>query len=648
MKTTLSKWWRRSTAHRDTPRHGMLTPTRRQQWVRAVHEASAHLRICTDAELRCNALNRRRDHLRRFGTQSILQDQENLTGMAALMSEAIRRTLGLQLFDQQIEAGLILCGRNVCEMQTGEGKTLAMGLAAALQAITPLGVHVASANDYLATRDCDHLSPAFSLLGLSAVSIRTGLETAETQAAYQADITYAAGHTFGFDYLRDRATSHATFPTDGNHTQLNRRQRGRRVALVDEIDQVLIDDAISPLVLSDNQECLANDLTVIVAADRVAMDLINRDLLGQHQDAMDLPTAARHRMAMLKPPSCDGTLQKPWQQYVSTALVAHTHFHKDVDYVIRDNAVCVVDRTSGRVHSDRVWPDGLQQALEAKEQLPIRDKTDTIAEVTRQQFFGAYANLSGCTATATECESELRAVYGLGCEVMEPRLASQRQVWPMTWCRSEHAALTWIAREAQTLSKSGRSVLVATRDITTNHAAGKAFGDSEIPFALLDGIQDAAEASLVAAAGQPGTITIATQVAGRGTDIRLANATRAAGGLHVIVFGIEPNRRVEEQVIGRCARGGDPGSTRLVFHAEDPVLLARAPWIARSIERHCTTDLPAAEIESSIATTIRRHLRRLQNTWRSEQQRARDQVHVDQTREPLTPKRSRASFRRIA
>lgn len=542
----------------------------------------------------------------RFKVASAIGRYEPLSfspDIAACFVESIRQCLGMELFDTQIAAGIVISHGAVAEMQTGEGKTLAVGLAAILKAIGGRGVHVATPNSYLAHRDRDRLAGAFERLGFSSAVIDDDNTDAARRDGYRADITYAAGHTFGFDYLRDQVAmtmpgqpplgsltlSRLTVP-DETATPF---QRGLANAIVDEIDHVLIDDAVSPLILSSSSGGRADDADLHLAAVRMAETLQpGHDFLIRPDRTIRWTDPGLTRIYRDNEYATDPMLRRPWNDYVLLGLRAKHCYARDVDYIVREDRIAIADASTGRIHADRSWSDGLQQAVEAAEGLPIRPQSNAIARITRQRFYRLYPFLGGTTGTAIGCEHEFAGTYGLPVITIPLRVPSRRCTLTTRLTIDETEKINAIVDETVEVSRAGRPVLVGTLSIDHSHAIAGAMRQRGLTVELLNGVQDADEATVIAAAGRvdpapngSGAITVATALAGRGTDIVIDPKVAMRGGLHVIVCQTHLLARVDRQLIGRSARCGDPGSSRTYVAATDPLVSQFAPWIGRAIRR---------------------------------------------------------------
>ena len=565
--------------------------------IREIRETARGLRGLTDSQLTLAAESLREtlDH-EPFRESGPLWE----TGGAVAL-EALRRTLGWELFDVQLQAGIALCRGAIVEMQTGEGKTLAGFLPAVWHGLAGHSVHVATSNGYLATRDCEQLQPAFELLGLATATIEGTLTPEQKRTAYQADVVYGPGHEFGFDYLRDRLA------VEGNAQPLGldflsrlsgapprRVQRMLHVAVIDEADQVLLDDAISPLVISGGGTEPAADAEIYRLARTVADGLVEGVdylLFPSRVDAKLTESGLRriHQQFYQDQGGSRSVLLRPWSTYVENALRAAYVFIRDVHYVIVNGELRIVDESTGRIFEDRSWQSGLHQAVEAATGITITAEKQPLAQISRQSLFRKYRQLSGMTGTATGSEREFRQTYRVPIVNIPPRLPSQRKIFPTLFFPNRDAKRDAIVREIDEQRCLGRPVLIGTRSIVESVELSSALQSRRIVHQLLNGRQDAEEAAIIAAAGAVGCVTIATNLAGRGTDIRLSDASRKCGGLHVIAAEPYESSRVDRQLIGRSARQGDPGSARIFVSPDDTLFLRHAPWLAAHLRTQATT-----------------------------------------------------------
>lgn len=521
----------------------------------------------------------------------------------SLACEAIRRACNVRLYDVQLLAAIAMTGRCIAQMQTGEGKTF-VALASALHlALAGRGVHVVTPNVYLAERDSQRAGKVAGVLGLSAALLPERVDAAQKRPAYDADITYGTGHEFGFDYLRDQLSLRQQaqqklgekllqqLRSDATAARIS-MQRGLAFAVVDEADSVLIDDAGSPLVLSFTSGEEASD----AAAHRTALKLtsqLEKDVDYSIEESSGQVSLTDTGIQHIHAPEIEIPvlqLARPWTEYVQQALRAKYLFRRGIHYVVVKDEIRIVDESTGRIFEDRSWQDGLHQAIEAREGLKITAEKAAVAQVTRQRFFRLYEHLSGMTGTATGCDRELKDVYQLEVEEIPLRVPSQRQMLPTRFFETQQAKWIAIAQAAKEAHSHGRSVLIGTRSISESEFIAQQLQNSQMPCDVLNGLQDSAEADIVARAGQPGAITIATNLAGRGTDILLHPDVRSAGGLHVIVAECQTSSRMDRQLIGRCARQGDPGSAQVFVSADDTLIRHFGPWLAAALQRESNSD----------------------------------------------------------
>lgn len=515
----------------------------------------------------------------------------------ALIDEALRRTRGFSLYDVQLLAGLALARGSIAEMQTGEGKTLVAALPAIVHALGGRGVHVLTVNSYLAERDFEQLAPVIKLLGLSAGFLGANDSREKKAAAYACDITYGPGYEFGFDYLRDQAAqkcagtprlgeSYRQSLTGPRGTAAMRVQRGFAFAVIDEIDSVLLDEANSPLLLSDGAPSPARNAQAFVIARSLAEELrAERDYqLDSAANSVSLTKLGIEKANAQAERAAAFGLERPWPNYVEQALRARWLYQRDVDYIVSDGRIDIVDQNTGRVFVDRSWRDGLHQAVQAKEGAPILAEQKPLVRISRQRYFRLYDGLCGMTGTATGSEAEFRTVYRLPVTTIPLRKPSQRKRLPTRWFANEPAKIRAIAKEVGVIHATGQPVLVGARTISSTEALAKLLEAMQIPYLLLNGKQDADEAAVIAKAGQVGAVTLATNMAGRGTDIRLGPGAAELGGLHVLGVECHESQRVDRQLAGRAARQGDPGACRFFVSADDQLLCRHAPSLVRRLQ----------------------------------------------------------------
>lgn len=515
----------------------------------------------------------------------------------ALVAESIRRSHALQAYDCQLLAGLHLAEGRLAEMATGEGKTLVALLPAFVFSLAGKGAHVATVNAYLADRDAAFARPCFARLGLTVGLLREQAPPAEKSEAYACHVTYGVGTEFGFDYLRDQLTLRAAGRTEPRfHEVLLHRepprpqflQRGHAFAVVDEADSVLIDEARSPLIISTGEKRPSATPEVYRHAAEIAAQLE----AGTHFESdrrCALTPAGHHRAHALIAPEILAQLRRLWTDYIEHALHAAHGLRRDVHYIVRDDEVVIVDEFTGRLCPDRTWRDGLHQAVEAHAGITITEESASEATITRPAYFRLYEKVCGMTGTAQEAAAEIRGSYGLETIVISPNRPCIRTVLPDRVFRTRTAKLTAVAREVADRHAKGQPILIGSRTIENSEAIVSVLS---VPFVLLNGKQDADEAAIIGAAGKPGAVTIATNMAGRGAHIPVPMESQRAGGLHVIGLERHDSSRIDRQLIGRTARQGEPGSAQFFLSLEDELLVKHAPEVAARLTQNAADELP--------------------------------------------------------
>lgn len=541
---------------------------------------------------------------------------ESLCQASTLVVIAAREAIGVELYDVQLLAGLALARGTVAEMATGEGKTFAAAIPAFIHSLAGRGVHVSTSNEYLSKRDCDLLRPMFEFLDTSCGHIASAHTPSEKAEAYRCDITYGAGAEFGFDYLRDQVALRQSPQTrlgedflgilrGHRDSQAATMQRGLAVAIVDEIDNVLIDDAGSPLLLSGAPDGPASDAEAHLAARRMADTLVEQQhfSVDSSRGSIELTDAGKflvHEATDSAPLKC---LLRPWTAYVTQALLARVLFHRDVHYLVRDEQVVIVDQSTGRLFEERTWRDGLHQAIEAREGLPITGEKIGMARISKQRFFRLYPILCGMTGTATGSEKEFAEFYRLSVSPVPLRKASQRVSLPDRCFVNADSKWAAIARDVKRIHETGQPVLVGTRSIAKSEIVAERLRDLSVPFELLNGKQDADEAEVISRAGCLGAVTISTSIAGRGTDIRPERESLEKGGLCVLATEHFDSSRIDRQLVGRSARQGEPGSAGYYIAADDDLLVRHGDWLTRVITKSKTD---RGEVAVSVAAPIRK------------------------------------------
>ena len=555
----------------------------------------------------------------------------------AAVREAAWRSLQMRHFDVQLIGGMVLHQGQIAEMRTGEGKTLVATLPAYLNALTGDGVHVVTVNDYLARRDSDWMGKVFSFLGMTTGVILSGQPFEEKKAAYEADITYGTNNEFGFDYLRDNMA----------FTANDRVQKGRNFAIVDEVDSILIDEARTPLVISgpvDERSDLYSTMNRLIPELKpqqeeegpgdYTLEEKNKQIYLTDEGHEHVESLLSKNGLLNEGESLYDAANLGLMHHLNAAMRAHLLFQKDVDYIVQDGKVVIVDEFTGRTMPGRRWSEGLHQAVEAKEGVPIQNETQTLASITFQNYFRTYNKLSGMTGTADTEAFELQQIYGLEVVVIpthNPMIRNDMGDLVYLTMEEKFDAIMEDVRDCQ---QRGQPVLVGTASVDTSEYLSNLLKKANIKHAVLNAKQHEKEAQIVAQAGQPGTITIATNMAGRGTDIVLGgnlqveienlgdttedkvkaltaewqqrhNKVLEAGGLHIIGTERHESRRVDNQLRGRAGRQGDPGSSRFYLSLKDNLMRIFAsdrvaglmqklgmeqgeaiehPWVSKAIE----------------------------------------------------------------
>ena len=505
------------------------------------------------------------------------------------------RLLGVRAYEVQLLGAYAMLRGDLAEMATGEGKTLTAALTAGVAALAGWPVHVVTVNDYLARRDAEHLAPLYGALGLTVGLVVHGMASDARRAAYTSDIVYVSNKELTFDYLRDQILRRAS-PTR-MHMRLDRLagsqsrvaqlvMRGLHFAIVDEADSVLIDEARTPLIISDTGAAGAEGETALLALSLADQLVEDADYVVDRA----VRTAVLTREGSDKLTRIAAPLDGDWhagfirEELVCKALTARFLFHRDEHYLVRDDKVQIIDEYTGRVMADRFWNDGLHQMIEAKENCPPTGSRGTIARITYQRFFVRYRHLCGMSGTLAEVSNELRAVYGLRMTRVPTnrpgrRRSEQTRILPDLETKWRTIAELTRALASPESPDRARPVLIGTRTVAASLQVSKALTEAGLEHALLNAEQDEKEADIVAEAGRAGRITVATNMAGRGTDIRLDFGVAERGGLAVVLTERHEAGRIDRQLAGRCARQGDPGSLHPILSMQDPLLepLRQAP-----------------------------------------------------------------------
>ncbi len=577
-----------------------------EKWTQLVRAAESNLEGVSDAGLLAHAERIRED------VSTAGSSLSSLVNFCALTAEATFRNLGYRLYDVQLSAVGAAIGGNIVEMQTGEGKTVVTGVVAALKTLQHSSVHVGTTNPYLAARDLESLEDVFSMIGISYGALPEESDESASRHAYQQQIVYGPGYQYGFDYLRDQMYLRKGRKNALGLTVIN-RIRGQEslanmiqttehaMALIDEADSVMIDEAMTPLIISMPSNTV-EDPAPYLAAKRIAADFVEgtdyeielpSKKITINDRANDKAHAAVEKQTF--------QLVRPWRIYISNAVRATQTFQRDIDYVVVDSKVQIVDPFTGRIAPDRTWQDGLHQAIECKENVPIQPGRESTAQITRQRYLQLYHELAGLTGTASSVATELKSVYGCRVVRIQTNRKSQRKLERTRFFVDQDAKLAALAEDVVNRHRKGQPVLVGTRTIAESFQVRDALLARDLDPTVLNGVQDKEEADIVAQAGAEGSITIATNMAGRGTDIKLAPNALDAGGLHVIGTSHNASPRIDRQLVGRAARQGQPGSAQFFTAATDDLLIENKSALTKTIPRRASKTGESADFSNEIA-----------------------------------------------
>jgi len=535
----------------------------------------------------------------------------------AVCREASQRVLGMRHYDVQLIGGMVLHLGKIAEMRTGEGKTLVATLPVYLNALEGQGVHVVTVNDYLARRDAAQMGRLYNWLGLSVGVVYPGMPHSDKHAAYGADITYGTNNEFGFDYLRDNMAL----------SRADRYQRGLHYAIVDEVDSILIDEARTPLIISGPAD---ESPELYIRVNRIVPQLVRQENEEAEGDFWIDEKGKQVHLSESGMEHAEDLLRKAGiltdddglysaqnlgvVHHLNAALRAHALFQRDVDYIVRDGEVVIVDEFTGRTLAGRRWSDGLHQAVEAKEGVPVQRENQTLASITFQNLFRMYKKLSGMTGTADTEAYEFQSIYGLEVVVIPTNRPTVRKDHPDQVFLNRKGKFNAVLADIQDCNKRGQPVLVGTTSIETSEMLSEHLRKAGVAHEVLNAKQHEREATIVANAGRPGAVTIATNMAGRGTDIVLGgsletelhelgeeasedqrfrvktewqrrhDAVKAAGGLHIVGTERHESRRIDNQLRGRSGRQGDPGSSRFYLSLEDNLMrIFASDWVQKAM-----------------------------------------------------------------
>lgn len=483
----------------------------------------------------------------------------------AVVRETAKRTIGERPFDVQVMGAICLHRGKIAEMKTGEGKTLTSTMAVYLNALEGRGVHVVTTNDYLAQRDAEWMGAIYKALGMSVGVTLDSMGLLAKQHAYRCDITYGTNSEFGFDYLRDNSSA---------RHRSERVQRELHYAIVDEVDSILIDEARTPHIISQRKADPTDYLRIARVVERLKEG--SHYEIDEKRSKMGYVALTDEGVDFIEREFGLSNLYDPENMdilhHVNQSLIAHTLYKRDVHYVVHNGEVVIVDEFTGRMQPGRRYSDGLHQALEAKERVRIVEETQTVARITFQNYFRMYHKLAGMTGTAATEAIEFREIYGLDVVVIPTNLPMIRIDEPDQVYRDKIGKMNAVLRDIEENYKRGRPVLVGTVSIEASEAYSRELAKKGIPHRVLNAKEHAKEAEIIAQAGQPYAVTIATNMAGRGVDIRLGPGVKELGGLRVIGTERHDSRRIDNQLRGRSGRQGDPGSSRFYLSLEDDLM----------------------------------------------------------------------------
>lgn len=565
-----------------------ISPRSFHHIISAINQYGKEYQIRSDAEL-AETTKELRVQLHKQGMTAELTHQA-----FALVRETAQRTINMRHFDCQLMGGWVMVHGQLAEMETGEGKTLTATLAAATAALAGIPVHIVTVNDYLVARDAESMGPIYRALGLSVSAVTADMDESARRAGYSSDIAYCTNKQLAFDYLRDRIL----LGNDQGRLRLQLERlhdhnartgrlflRGLCFAIIDEADSVLIDEARTPLIIS--RKCNSSEEEQVY---RQAMSLAAKLAAGSH-----FSTDLKARLVKLNDngstylaevaPSL-GTVWKSARQreeLIHQALSAHHLYIRDRHYLVQDDKVMIIDENTGRVMADRSWERGLHQMIEIKEDCEVTGRQEHLARLTYQRFFRRYLRLAGMTGTAQEVQHELWSVYHLAVTKIPTNRPTRRTETGHHIYEDKTAKWAAVVRRIRALQEQERPVLIGTRSVGDSELLSELLQEEGLKHQVLNARQDAHEAEIISQAGQKGCITVATNMAGRGTDIPLGEGVAEIGGLHVISTERNDARRIDRQLYGRCGRQGDPGSYETLLCLEDELLEHHLGLVARVI-----------------------------------------------------------------
>jgi preprotein translocase subunit SecA len=592
---------------------------------RRLQELEAVLLGASDDELVEKVWGDRRK-LRRSLTQIIPDDEALLLSLASIR-ESARRITGMRLHDVQIHGAICMLMGSIAEMQTGEGKSLTAVPVAIVAAVAGFPIHIVTVNEYLASRDAREFAPIFAHFGLDVGLVLNDMQPNEKALEYRKPVTYCTNKDLAFDHMRDRLSTE-NFNRKG-HQLLSRLRApgsvdtptilpGLRFALVDEADSVLLDEAGTPLIIARE-----GDPALEEALYRSAVSFARGLTKGVHFTIETLssiilwtPDGELAVSAICEQHGGLWSGPRRAREWLEKALRALYLYQRGRDYIVDDQAIQIVDPNTGRRMPDRQWEGGMHQLIEVKEGLPVTPRRETLAKTTYQRFFRRYWRVAGMSGTISEVRDEIFSTYGVGVQTIATNQPCRRISWSTLLYSRRADAIDAVCDSAAELQSAGRPVLIGTQSVADSEDLSASLAARGLSHRVLNAINDRHEAEIVAGAGAVGAITVATNMAGRGTDIRLDEAARSAGGLHVLAFGMGHSKRVDRQLCGRCARQGDPGSYQMIVSLEDDLLVQNASLLVAPFIRMLRGRLNTCVVGRPAQLLLRSAQRRIEHRHR--------------------------------
>ena len=575
-----------------------------------VNQYQQELKKCSEIEL-SQAIHEIRNQLHQQGLQAPL-----ISKSFAIIREVADRTISQRHYDVQLHAGWLMINGLLAEMETGEGKTLATTLASCTAALAGIPIHVITANDYLASRDCEVMTPLYQRLGLSSGAVIESLEKDQRSIIYGNDIVHSTNKQIAFDYLRDRIeigtnTDRLSLQFQQLKNELNNKRplllRGLCFALVDEADSILIDEAKTPLIITKNRSDEELSETFHEALSLASTLSINTDYtINSRLKQIELTQDGENNLDNLVkqfPEHWSNKLKR--ETRIIQALAAKYFYKINKHYIVNDEKVQIVDEFTGRIMADRSWEQGLHQMIEAKEGCLISEQREPLARISYQKFFSRYLRLGGTSGTLKEVSAEIHRVYGLNTVKVKTNRPSKRILQSESIYRNTTIKKQVFLQSIHELYQHHRPVLIGTSSVEESEQVSQWLEEGMLPYRLLNAKQDKDEANIIAQAGHQQRITVATNMAGRGTDIKLDSSVIELGGLHIIALSLNDSRRIDRQLYGRCGRQGEPGSAEAILSLEDPALEEfYSSAMLKLIDKLCPDTKPLANFIGKIVLRL--------------------------------------------